>query len=461
MIKTEIIQRLQHIEELQQVPVEQLSWWIDNAEFSWLQPGDFLFRPGEEANHLFVILEGRLEIFLTTNAGRQGQMELSAPTLTGVLPFSRMTHASGTGVALTPLSILAMHRDRFPDLVKDHYALTQGLVHFMTSRVRTFTRQTLQNEKMMALGKLSAGLAHELNNPSAAIVQSSRALKNLISKMPALLLQSLPQEWSSSLLEQLEVWWSAPTKRTVTLLERRAQQRDWEALLEDLGIQDYEERAEEFVESGLPFQTMEQLLQRLPTEFVESGIQSLAWVLTARQLTSDVQSSGQKISELVNSVKRFTHMDRGRQKERVDIHLGIQDSVRLLQHKWVRLGISVTGNFLEEGPKVEIYPGDMGQVWMNLLDNAADALEGQAEGLVEIRTESIGEKVIVRICDNGPGIPPEVLPRIFDPFFTTKVQGKGTGMGLETSVKVVEMHQGSIKVNSFPGQTVFTVELPS
>lgn len=265
-----------------------MSWWIDNAEFSRLQPGDFLFRPGEEANHLFVILEGRLEIFLTTNAGRQGQMELSAPTLTGVLPFSRMTHASGTGVALTPLSILAMHRDRFPNLVKDHYALAQGLVHFMTSRVRTFTRQTLQNEKMMALGKLSAGLAHELNNPSAAIVQSSRALNNLISKMPALLLQSLPQEWSSSLLEQLEVCWSAPTKRTVTLLERRARQRDWEALLEDLGIQDYEERAEEFVESGLPFQSMEQLLRQLPAEFEWEAVSAS---LRGRQLWEDTASA--------------------------------------------------------------------------------------------------------------------------------------------------------------------------
>jgi CRP-like cAMP-binding protein len=187
MNTAEILQRLQHIEELQQVPEQQLRWWVETSKYNMLNPGDFLFRPGEEANHLFVILEGRLEIFLTTEAGKQGQMELVAPTLTGVLPFSRMTHASGTGVALTPVAILAFHRENFPELVKDHYALTQGLVHFMTSRVRTFTRQTLQNEKMMALGKLSAGLAHELNNPSAAIVQSSRSLNELIGKMPALL----------------------------------------------------------------------------------------------------------------------------------------------------------------------------------------------------------------------------------------------------------------------------------
>ena len=460
MNTAEILQRLQHIEELQQVPEQQLRWWVETSKYNMLNPGDFLFRPGEEANHLFVILEGRLEIFLTTEAGRQGQMELVAPTLTGVLPFSRMTHASGTGAALTPVAILAFHRENFPELVKDHYALTQGLVHFMTSRVRTFTRQTLQNEKMMALGKLSAGLAHELNNPSAAIVQSSRSLNELIGKMPALLLQSLPQKWRNAILEQLEVLWSTPSKQVSTLLERRAQQREWEALLEDIGIVDYEEPSEVFAESGIPLPALDHLLRELPSEFMESAIQAIAWVLIARQLTKDIQSSGQKISELVNSVKRFTHMDRGRQKERVDIHLGIQDSVRLLQHKWVRLGISVTGNFLEEGPKLEVYPGDMGQVWMNLLDNAADALEGQVNGLVEIFTEKLSEKVIVRICDNGPGIPPEVLPRIFDPFYTTKAQGKGTGMGLETSVKIVEMHKGLISVESRKGRTVFTVELP-
>lgn len=223
---------------------------------------------------------------------------------------------------------------------------------------------------------------------------------------------------------------------------------------------DYEEPSEVFAESGIPLPALDHLLRELPAEFMESAIQAIAWVLIARQLTKNIQSSGQKISELVNSVKRFTHMDRGRQKERVDIHLGIQDSVRLLQHKWVRLGISVTGNFLEEGPKLEVYPGDMGQVWMNLLDNAADALEGQVNGLVEIFTEKLSEKVIVRICDNGPGIPPEVLPRIFDPFYTTKAQGKGTGMGLETSVKIVEMHKGLISVESRKGRTVFTVELP-
>lgn len=459
MEKELIVKTIKRIEEFEDVPTEQLHWWIDHSDQLELKESELLFEPGSPADNLHLILSGKIIFYIENNSGRQGEIEIEAPMVTGLLPFSRLKTTRGYGCAVVPTKIMRLHRDQFPELVQKNYELTQGMVQIMTTRVRTFTRQTLQNEKMMALGKMSAGLAHELNNPSAAIARSSKELVEMMRMLPAAI-----EKWRGIELEEeaktqfKRLLKDENRQEELTLLQRKRAKQDLEDLLEDNDIPFSEELADELAEINIWAEPLEPIVESLDPQSAAHFLRGLTLLNGSVKMAEDIQMGSKRISELVNSIKRFTHMDRARDKELVDIHVAIRDSLTILQHKIGKKGIKLEGNFEDKGPEIKIFPGDMGQVWTNILDNAADALEDSTGGIITISSEESAEKVFVRIGDNGPGIPEEVLPKIFDPFFTTKAQGKGTGMGLETSMKIIENHNGKIEVESHPGSTIFTIQ---
>jgi signal transduction histidine kinase len=218
--------------------------------------------------------------------------------------------------------------------------------------------------------------------------------------------------------------------------------------------------AENFVEFGFMIDNLEALCSHIPTAYCSPVFNWINNLLTTERMVQDIQESSRRIADLVNSVKTFTHMDRGFEKQRTDIRIGIKNTIMLLKHRLKKGNVELAKEFDETVPEVNAMVGELNQVWTNLIDNALDAMEPNGKGKLTIRTQRDREFVQVTIGDDGPGIPNDVKTRIFDPFFTTKEVGKGTGMGLEVVQRIVRQHNGSIKVDSQPGKTEFTVCFP-
>jgi signal transduction histidine kinase len=332
----------------------------------------------------------------------------------------------------------------------------------MTSRTREFARSNVQTEKMMALGKLSAGLAHELNNPASAITRSAKALKGhqiqgpeQFKRMLAITLDPSQIDTITQLLFQrigyCEKW-------TMGLLERTEKEEELEQWLEGHGVGNGDELTETLLDFGMDTILLDQIYLISGPQNFPVVIQWMENVLTTHQLVDEIEESAQRIADLVQSVKTYTHMDQAQEREPTDIVKGIQSTLVMLDHKLKRKGIQVDQQYGSQLPWPKIMIGEMNQVWTNLIDNAIDAMENG--GKLTIMAERAGQSVQVRIMDNGKGIPTENLHSIFDPFFTTKPIGEGTGMGLEVVKRIIDQHRGEILVESEKGRTVFSVVLP-
>jgi signal transduction histidine kinase len=461
-MNTNIVTVLKNIPALQEVPEAHLQWLAEKGEVHYLAADEYLFKKADPAEHLYVILQGRLLLrFVQTNQLRDVG-ELTEGAISGLLPFSRMKQAGAMGIATLPTTYLALHKDHFPELIRISYELTAALVHEMTSRTRNFTRQQQQNDKMMALGKLSAGLAHEMNNPASAIVRSAVELKKQLHHTPERFKQVMNMKVTPAQVDAVnEIMYAKiqqSEKTTLSLLERNSLEDEIADWLDEKGVEDSYDLAETFVAYGLTLQEMEQLNEHVPDEFLSPV---LAWVannFNTERLVNDIEEAATRISNLVKAVKTYSHMDRAPEKEAVDIHAGIKNTLTILNHKLKNKNIQVKENFLAAIPAVKIFEGEMNQVWTNLIDNAIDAMDNG--GTLELNTRQDREFVVVEVVDSGSGVPEDIKDSIFDPFFTTKPIGQGTGLGLDVVKKIIDQHNGQIKVNSQPAKTVFTVCLP-
>ncbi len=459
---TNIIAALKNIPAFQEVPEEHLQWLAEKGELRKLDTDDYLFKKGDPAEHLYVILQGRLLLkFVQANQMRDVG-ELTEGSITGLLPFSRMKQAGAMGIATRPTTYLALHKDHFTELIRISYELTAALVHEMTSRTRNFTRQQQQNDKMMALGKLSAGLAHEMNNPASAIVRSAVELKKQLHQTPERFKQVMNMKVTPEQVDAVnEIMYAKiqqSEKTTLSLMERNSLEDEIADWLEDKNVEDSYDLAETFVAYGLTTQEMEQINYIVPNEFLSPVLVWVANNFNTERLVNDIEEAATRISNLVKAVKTYSHMDRAQEKEATDIHAGIKNTLTILNHKLKNKHIEVNKNFQAELPPIKIFEGEMNQVWTNLIDNAIDAMDNG--GKLELNTRQDREFVVVEVVDSGNGIPEDILDSIFDPFFTTKPIGQGTGLGLDVVKKIVDQHNGQVKVNSEPGKTVFTVCLP-
>jgi signal transduction histidine kinase len=448
---------------LEDVPLPQLEYLENNLLVQQIPKGDFIFEAGEAALHMIFIWQGHFEAYINQGQQRRGFTNLHKGDITGVLPFSRMMKAGGFGQAQEDSAVLLFPKEKFKELVHNHYELTEALVHQMNSRIRTFTTAQQQNDKMMALGKLSAGLAHELNNPASAIVRSSKALKEHLGHLPEGFKKVLQISISEAAVDEINALMYQrinATKNRLSLMQRQEREDEILDFLEEQQV----ENADELTENLVEFQFSEADL-KLVAEL--AGAKDFAaiinWVndnLMTEKMVHDINQASTRIADLVNSVKVFTHMDRAPEKTEADVIDGLENTLTMLAHKVRKGQIEVVKNYQEDLPKAKIFVGQMNQVWTNLIDNAIDALETTTEPQINIDVVQSGSYLRVTVTDNGPGIPAEIQSQIFDPFFTTKAVGKGTGMGLETARNILAKHEGSLTLKSEAGKTEFEACIP-
>lgn len=458
------ISTLKSFETLQNVPDAQLQWLIDESEQRVIKDGESFVKPDQPMSGPHFIIDGHLVAHMIQYGSKRELGVFSKGDITGYLPYSRGKVATVYMSAKGDVQLLSFPTEKVREMIQGQFELTQALVHVMSNRVRDFTALQQQNEKMMALGKLSAGLTHELNNPASAIIRDSDTLKEHLRLEPQnfkkVITVQMNAEQVDAVNDILFQLLSIKDRPRLTLKEKTKlenQTTDW---LDEHEIENSDELAETFVEFNLSTDHLDTLTQHIPANYISKVLGWINKLLVTEKLVDDIQESSRRISELVKSVKTFTHMDRGTDKQYADIHTGIRNTLTMLGYRKRKGNITLVEDYDLNLPPVKALIGELNQVWTNLIDNAFDAMEDNGNGTLTIKTERCQNDVHVTITDNGPGIPEDVQSRIFDPFFTTKEMGKGTGMGLEVVQRIVHQHNGSIKVKSEPGHTEFMVCFP-
>ena len=457
---TELVELLTAHRTVGSAPREQLAWLASRGTLGRFEVGSVLTPLGEPLRALYVILTGHAVIRVDRGSGPRKVLEWYGGDVSGLLPYSRLTSPPGQVTIEEPTEILMVDKEYFPELIRDCHELTAICVHVMLDRARRFTKSDLHDEKMVSLGKLSAGLAHELNNPASALARTAKELSARMFEMEA---SALALGAARLTHEQL---------RTIGLIRTECGEPGARAALAPLeraerseAVSDWlarhrvgEDVAEALAETTLTVPHLEQLSTSLGPELLGFALRSLGASCRTRLLAAEIETAAARIHHLVAAIKSFTYMDQSNVRRPVNVGQGLTDTLTLLAAKARRKSLDVSVKIEDGLPTVEGFGGELNQVWTNLLDNAIDA--APESGHVEVRACLRGGNVMVLVIDDGPGVPDDILERIFDPFFTTKPQGQGTGLGLDIARRLVHEHEGQIEVDTRPGRTEFRVTLP-
>jgi signal transduction histidine kinase len=460
-VDASIIERLAAHKTLGGVPRRELEWLAAHGRMQSYEVGEVIVPPGESVVDMVIIFEGHATIYIDRGSGRRKFMEWRGGDVTGLLPYSRMVRAPGSSVIEESSVGLLVNKDCFADMIRECPHVTEILVHTMIDRARQFTSTDWQDEKMMSLGKLSAGLAHEMNNPASAIARASKSLEEGLNESEDAGYALGAMRLSDDVYEEVERLRAGSVMSRSTGVYSAIEASDREDELADwLEAHNIDARAAQaLVESGITTDALNDLAQMLQGEALGTAVRWIAAGYTTRSLAVDIERAASRIHQLVSAIKRFTHMDRATVSEPTGVVQGITDTVAVLSSKAKAKSAMVKIDIADNLPMVRSFGGELNQVWSNLVENALDAIEQGGEVVVSARCEN--KHVVVRVVDNGPGIPADIEKKIFDPFFTTKAVGEGTGLGLDISRRIVRTHDGTIEVESRPGRTEFRVLLPA
>jgi signal transduction histidine kinase len=455
-----LLERLSEHRTLSTVPRQEIEWVADHGYLHSLDAGQVLTSKTGRVEGLHVVLGGHLTIHVDGGSGRRKIMEWRGGDITGLMPYSRLVAPPGDVVAEEPTQVLTVRRDDLPQMILDCQELTAVLVHLMLDRSRHFTSSFLHDEKMVSLGKLAAGLAHELNNPASALARSAKALAGAVEGIEttsrALGAAGLTEEQLAVINAVRRVYVFSRPQSVRSPLEQEAREGSIENWLERHGANPA--GAGPLAETDLTVEALDQLADAFDGKGFDTAVLWLAADFSTFRLITEIQESASRIYNLVASVKGFTQMDRAAVPEPVDIGQGITDTVVVLGSKAKAKSVSLSVRTDSGLPPVMGFGGELNQIWANLLDNALDAVNEQ--GHVELTAEREAGAIVVRVIDDGPGISAEIRNRIFDAFFTTKPVGAGTGLGLDIVRRLVQRHNGEIDFDSRPGLTEFRVRLP-
>jgi signal transduction histidine kinase len=444
--------------ELTEEFLAELQSYGEVVEFA---DGDILFREGQRDYPFYAVLSGQIRVTkqmgaeqMTLALHHRGQFPGEISMLTG-------GPAIANGVAVGPLTAIRVDIACFRQFVGSDDPLARSVVTAIAGRTHQVEAHSRQQDKLAALGKLSAGLAHELNNPAAAARRSAQLMRDALD---SLRVQSIRHdcrftEAQRNLLLEVEadLHSHATQQPTMDALERSDREDELASWLSDHNIEDAWDLAPTLVDAGFTLSCLDELAQDLQGDSLAAAI---AWVeksLRAANLAAEIQSATTRISELVAAMKEYTYMDRA-DFQLTDVHRGLESTLTIFGPRFKKTAIQVERHFDPNLPAICAHPGELNQVWTNLIDNALDAMG--AQGKLTLATRAAEDGVIVTIGDTGPGIPPELQARIYEPFFTTKPVGQGTGLGLDIVYRIIRVrHGGDIQVHSTPGDTRFEVFL--
>jgi signal transduction histidine kinase len=437
--------------------------WAEAASLDTYAPGDYVIRIDQRPVSFRMLLEGRLDGLVRRNGEEERDHTHVAPTWIGAMLALSGDPSPISLRAVEPARVASIPCDDFKRLLFESPPAFDRVIHVFRSVFTRFEGAELQREKLTALGRMSAGLAHELNNPAAAALRTAGALRDALEVLSGVVggfvESGVTREGAERLVAlQREALARGTAPAPLDALAAADAEERMAELLERQGVPEPWRHAEPLAAAGLD----EAWLARVAQHAGAALPIAVAWVsasLTARSLAADLQESTQRMSTLVRAIKDYSYMDRAALQE-VDVHDGIDTTLTVLGHKLKHTDIRVVRAYGDGVPRICVYGSELNQVWTNLIENAIDALG--ASGRIEIATAAWANRgVEVRIADDGPGIPPDVQRRIFEPFFTTKPVGSGTGLGLDTARRiVVDRHEGDLTLTSRPGETVFRVRLP-
>jgi signal transduction histidine kinase len=454
-------------EELRQVALfvdlsdEELGQLYAMSRTVSLNPGELLFEEGSQGDALYVILDGELEVTRRQDPEDVVLAVRRSGEFIGEMSLLDQAPRSASVRALRESHLLEISQAAFQTLLSRSASASSKILRTVTFRLRSTESMLMQNEKMAALGTLAAGLAHELNNPAAAIQRSAAQLRDALSEWQHMAIElgaiSDPRQTRvvDALQEETLRRAAAPLlSDPISLSDQEGELQDW---LEDQGVEPAWEFAPALVSSGWNREELEQATEVFSTAQQAVVLRWLATSSSVNGLLREVGTSAGAISEIVEAVKTYSYLDQAPIQE-VDVKESLETTLIILRPK-ITAGISITRDYADEVLRIEAYGSELNQVWTNIIDNALGAMQG--EGELVLRTYTQDGNVVVEIIDDGPGIPLVTQPRIFDPFFTTKDPGAGTGLGLHIAYNiVVHKHGGQIRVASKAGQTRFRVVLP-
>lgn len=459
-----------NIQDLRKSPLfqglsdDELEQLMDNAKPVALRAGEVLMKQGEPGDSAFVVVQGE---FAITKQSGQSVIKIdvrNAGDVLGEMALLSQAPRSATVTAVTDCETLCISQKVFEDLLSSSSTAALAVLHWVMSRLSQNDALLHQQERMAALGTLSAGLAHELNNPAAAAQRSADQLREVQIHWMGYshIIESVSRQenrldWYNDFFGEVAPQIKQPLK--ISALEKIDLVDEVQSWLIGNGFREVDEIVPAMVNYGWNIDALEKIKNDVSNSKTLLGI-AIRWLGASclmSELLSELQQTTERISQIVRAMKSYTYLDQAPILE-VDIHEGLENTLVIMQHK-LKLGVTVKREYSADLPRIEAYASELNQVWTNIIDNAVDAMNGKGE--IILRTYAEDNRVIVEIVDNGPGMPENIRSRIFEPFFTTKPPGKGTGLGLHISHDIVaNRHHGQLLVESKPGETKFKAVLP-
>ena len=458
---SDLVPRLQQHRTIGRVPREELEWVAAHGELMYLDQEGMDQRGEDGVRAMWVILSGHFSINVDRGTGPRRVLEWRGGDVSGLLPYSRMVAAPGYVVVHEPAEVVRVGREHFRELIVRCHEITSICVHIMLDRARQFTSHDFHAEKMLSLGRLAAGLAHELNNPASAVIRGAKGLVVCLDDMEAAERAVGAAHLPAAAMEKIErmhaTHWAdvaAPPRSPVEQSDREDAIDQW------LRAHQVELRnPEALVRSTIDIDTLNDLASALDPTQLTIALRALSASRSIRHLAWQVETAASRIHSLVSAVRGFSRVDQAAAPAPFAVAQGLKDTLAVLASKAKNKSITVTLDVAHDLPEVMGVAGEINQVWANLIDNALDA--APEKGHVDVTATAQGNRVVVYVVDDGPGIPAELKQRIFDPFFTTKPLGEGTGLGLDIARRLLRSHDGQIEFDSRPGRTEFRVTLPA
>ena len=449
---------LRGVEAFASLPDSQIEWFLSHVQDLPVKAGEAFVRQGDPAEWMFIFLEGQFQ-WIGEFGGDSVSLPAQAGEISGVFPFSRMKCFTVTGRALTDGRLGKFPAAYFPDLIQRMPELTTRLVAMMAERIREGTRIEQLRDRVASLGKLSAGLAHELNNPASAAKRAADQMREMLRRMRNANSELWRQPLDDSNRARIEEAESLLLQSGGTLLDGLALndlEERLDAILCSFGHAECWELSAGLAKCNMPPDTLASLLTHLDSNMAHSALERLAASAELSVLLGIIENSCARISRLISTVKEYTYMDQA-PVQNIDVAQSVENTLGALAHI-LGPGIEVRRAYDPVRLLVSAAGSELSQVWTNLIENAIDAMQGRGE--IRLRTFRGENCAVVEIGDSGPGIPAEIKPHIFEPFFTTKAVGQSTGLGLNTVQTIVRKLGGHVQITSEPGDTRFQVWLP-